>query len=91
MLATQSIQWGDVASWVGGLATAGGFVFAGFQLRLIRQQAKKDRAVEIEGVSVSWRAPIAKHDKLQNGSPCDWWSFTFVAQIPVACQLKTLL
>ncbi|TFV65790.1 UNVERIFIED_ORG: hypothetical protein E4P37_08645 [Bacillus sp. AZ43] len=42
--------WGDIATWVSGLATSGGLVFAGVQIRDARRQRLKEdqRLVQAE-------------------------------------------
>lgn len=37
-----AVQWGTVGEWVGGLATTGGLVFAGWQILLTRQERQKE-------------------------------------------------
>ena len=39
----EAVEWGTVGEWVGGLATAGGLIFAGWQ---IRQDSRSRRAAE---------------------------------------------
>ena len=85
-----AVQLGDVASWVTGLATAGAFIFAGVQLFLIRRQDRKDREVEISGVSVSWRAPRPETGKLKDETTRDWWRFSFLAQNPGRLPIRNI-
>jgi hypothetical protein len=48
-------DWGDVATWVSGVATTTAVAFAGLQLREFRRRDSRDRRVELAGVSVEWR------------------------------------
>ena len=43
------IEWGDLATWVSGLATSGGLIFAGLQIRDARIERKAEEARRIEG------------------------------------------
>ena len=73
-------QWGDVATWVAGLSTAGALVFAGVQVRMLRAQAANDREVEQRGVVVSWRAPTVPREARSDGKA--QWTYVFVAHNP---------
>ena len=74
------MAWGDVASWVTGAATAGALVFAGLQVRQGNAQARTDRRIELDGVSVSWRAPVVPGGPDKDGNAL--WHYTFTAQNP---------
>lgn len=50
------IEWGDVATWVSGLATSVAVGFAAVQVSLLRRDAYQRQRVELEGVAVSWLA-----------------------------------
>jgi hypothetical protein len=49
------VQWGDVATWVSGLATTAAVGFAGLQLREFRKRDASDRRIELAGVTVEWK------------------------------------
>src|SRR5689334_4623021 len=50
-----TVQWGDVATWVGGVSTAAALGFAGVQVKLLRNDARRLRRVALDGVAVTWR------------------------------------
>ncbi len=49
------VDWGDVATWMSGLATTAAVGFAAVQLREFRALQQRDRRIELAGVSVEWR------------------------------------
>ena len=48
-------EWGDIATWVSGVATTVAVAFAGLQLRSFRQQEDEDRRIQFAGVAVEWK------------------------------------
>ena len=48
-------EWGDVATWLSGLATTAAVGFAGLQLRTFRRQQEEERRIETAGVAVEWK------------------------------------
>jgi|KBSSwiStaDraftv2_1062776.scaffolds.fasta_scaffold03029_9 hypothetical protein len=49
------VAWGDVATWVSGVATVGAVVFAGLQVRLVRREQEHERALELRSVTLAWQ------------------------------------
>ena len=77
---TRQIAWGDVASWVSGLATSVALIFAVWQVRQLRKRDMRDRRVELEGVAVSWRAPKVPRSSDVEGMAD--WTYLFTAHNP---------
>lgn len=48
-------EWGDVATWLSGIATTVAVGFAGLQLRTFRKQQEEERRIETAGVAVEWK------------------------------------
>jgi hypothetical protein len=70
------VQWGDVATWVSGVATAIAVGFAGIQLRSFRRDAKHQERVELDGVAVSWRAREVPTKPDPDGTSTALYTFT---------------
>jgi hypothetical protein len=70
------VQWGDVATWVSGVATAIAVGFAGIQLLAFRRDAAHQDQVELKGVAVSWRAKEVPTGPDLDGTSTALYTFT---------------
>ncbi|GAA3530752.1 hypothetical protein GCM10022234_29950 [Aeromicrobium panaciterrae] len=59
---------GDIATWVGSIATVCALGFAGWQLRSSRRAELAVRQAEIKGVAVEWRATVVPRVPDPDGS-----------------------
>jgi hypothetical protein len=71
-----AVQWGDVATWVSGLATTGAVWFAGLQLREFRKRDANDRRVELAGVTVEWKLQDDPEPPEPDGTTVSTYVFT---------------
>lgn len=71
---------GDIATWVGSIATIAAVAFAGWQLLMFRRDQAAQAAAELKGVAVSWYPKIKPHKPETDG----WatWVFDVSAHNP---------
>jgi hypothetical protein len=75
-----SVEWGNAAEWISGLATVGALGFTGYQVWLLRKDRARDQEIELQGVAVAWRAKVVPHGPDANNEGV--WIYEITANNP---------